>query len=224
VTDDAGGTSWSDLVPIAVREAPAIAVVNIWATDPFAREEIPPHHPRNSASFRVRRDGPIDQPLSIAYEIGGTAANGEDYEHIPGQVTIPAGRRSAAIDIVPIDDALPEGIETVVLELFVAVDVDPPPYLVGRHGRAGAVIVDRDDPMPPCHRLRDGLIHVSRNAPDGEIVDVQFTDRLGGAWESLGTITVQDGAVHFVDPDAPSQPFRCYRFVPVTANAIAIDD
>jgi hypothetical protein len=36
----------------------------------------------------------LSQPLTVHYVTGGTAVNGEDYEFLPGTVTIPAGARS----------------------------------------------------------------------------------------------------------------------------------
>ena len=58
----------------------------------------------------------------VSYAIGGTASNGVDYLALPATVTIPAGQRKATIVVVPIDDSLPERIETVVLALRLPMD------------------------------------------------------------------------------------------------------
>ena len=223
-TDNMGATTWTESTPVIVREAPTSPMVNIIATDPYAREEALPDHPSNTARFRVRRTGPTNQPLTVDYQIDGTATHGEDYERIAGQVTIPAGRHTAVIHIVPIDDTIPEYIESVVLKLFVAVDVDPPPYMVGRRGKAGAVIVDRKYPAPLFGSIGKGIVYMCRDAQNGDILQVQVADQLDGEWEAVGTITVEDGAIHFVDPEAPYQKTRCYRFLSRSENSIAVDD
>src|SRR5207244_6683925 len=97
----------------------------------------------NTATFVVRRDGPTNNDLTITYEIGGTASNGVDYVALPGSVVILAARRSARIVVVPIDDAVPEGIETVVLMLKPSTD-----YAAGFPSDAAAHIIDNCLPRP----------------------------------------------------------------------------
>ena len=71
------------------------------------------------AVFVVRRSGPTNGALTVYYRVDGTASNGVDYSELPGMVTIPAGRWVAEIKVVPVDDLLPEPLETVVLRLCV---------------------------------------------------------------------------------------------------------
>jgi polygalacturonase len=52
--------------------------------------------------FQISRSGQLDTPLTIAYQIRGTAKNGIDYQTIANQVTIPAGQSMVAVPIVPI--------------------------------------------------------------------------------------------------------------------------
>ncbi|HAV61338.1 MAG TPA: hypothetical protein DCY13_03130, partial [Verrucomicrobiales bacterium] len=136
-TDNQGLRSVSEPVHIAVTRPGGPPVVTIHARDPHAREGGPNGEP-NSAFFRVKRTGSTDEPLTVHYLVDGTATNGEDYEELGGVVTIPAGRRSGVIEVRPINDDLPERLETVVLKL-----VEPPvlanvsilgesPYVVGR--------------------------------------------------------------------------------------------
>ena len=224
VTDELGLSARSDPVAIWVREHPAIPVVNIHTIDRLAREEPTPDGP-NTAAFRVRRDGgDIGQPLYVHYEIGGSAENGVDYEHLPGVVTIPAGSQSARILIVPIDDDIPEGRETVTLALFVATDEDPPPYTVGRHGRAGAIIVDHDaDPPIVCRNLADGIFYFRCPAFPGDAFQVEITTNMRD-WEPLETITVMEDALHYVDALSEDAGFKGYRFVPIPFDPMALED
>lgn len=55
--------------------------------------------------------------VTVRYTLSGTAINGTDYEQLSGTVTIPAGQTSARVVLTPIDDALIEGAETVVLTI-----------------------------------------------------------------------------------------------------------
>jgi len=53
--------------------------------------------------------------LTANFSRGGTATNVSDFVTIPSQVTFPAGQASVALTITPIDDAVVEGPETVIL-------------------------------------------------------------------------------------------------------------
>ncbi|WP_437371427.1 Calx-beta domain-containing protein [Maribacter litoralis] len=56
--------------------------------------------------------------MTINYTISGTAANGTDYTAINNNaVNIPNGQQEVEIDILPINDAIQEGEETVILTL-----------------------------------------------------------------------------------------------------------
>ncbi|MBC8436154.1 MAG: choice-of-anchor L domain-containing protein, partial [Bacteroidetes bacterium] len=56
-------------------------------------------------------------PYVINFNIGGTAINGVDYTQIPDSVVIPAGEDSVGLVIHPLFDGIPEGVETVILEI-----------------------------------------------------------------------------------------------------------
>ena len=84
-----------------------IPTVSIHATDPIASEDGDP------GQFVVTRTGgSIISDLVVDYLYSGTATNISDYL-VSGSVTIPAGSTSAAIPIIPIDDDVYEGDETV---------------------------------------------------------------------------------------------------------------
>jgi len=225
-TDNAGASRLSEPVQIRVLSdlppPPATNVVaSITASDAYASEgpwwrEGMAVRGTNTATFVVRRAGPTNDALTVKYHIGGTASNGVDYIEIASQVTVPAGARSARIVVVPIEDALAEGNETVVLEL--APDAaEPPSYLIGERRRAAAFIADNDR-RPPCMRLPGGLFHLCRPATDGQTFRVEGSCDLRN-WASVSTVTVTDGALHFVDPDADALPHRFYRVVPEVSAA-----
>jgi len=170
----------------------------------------------NTATFLVRRTGGANADLTVHYLVGGTASNGVDYVALPGVVTIPAGKRWAPIVVVPIDDPLPEPIETVVLKLVPSpLDVFPPPYFIGRPSKAAAIIVDNDQPRPPICVLPDRCFHFRCPGTNGLWFRIECSTNFVN-WLPICTNIVTDGAVHFVDPDAQDAPSRFYRAVQET--------
>lgn len=69
------------------------------------------------ATVRVSRTGDPAAPLTVAYEVSGTAESGRDFRALPGMVEIPAGASGALISVESLDDAIPRGVRTVVLKL-----------------------------------------------------------------------------------------------------------
>jgi hypothetical protein len=87
----------------------------IWITvpDPDAGE------PGNTGTFMLHRKATdsLADSLTVKYTISGSATKGSDYYTLPGLVTIDAGSLTAAITVVPKDDNLMEGEETVTATL-----------------------------------------------------------------------------------------------------------
>ena len=75
----------------------------------------------NQESLHLRRTGRMDQDVTVFYSLPGNATNGEDYEELSGEITIPANVHDFHFDFIPIDDNEEEGDET--LELI----LDPNP-------------------------------------------------------------------------------------------------
>ena len=65
-----------------------------------------------SGSFRIRRNDPDPIPLTVDLSYGGTATNGVDVQLLPSTVIIPANDTSVTVNVIPIIDNIPEGIET----------------------------------------------------------------------------------------------------------------
>jgi hypothetical protein len=170
----------------------------------------------NSAAFEVRRNEGTNSDLTVYYTIGGTASNGIDYVTLPTSVTIPAGRYAARIQVLPIEDKIVEGAETVVLGL--TAPTRPPLYLFGYSRRAAAIILDNDQPRPSCSALRDGLFHLCAPGTNGFAYCIRTSTDLV-TWTSLCTNVVSDGAVHFVDAEAGDMRHRFYRVVPDSSSS-----
>jgi hypothetical protein len=201
---------------------PGPPIVSIRATDAFAREGTNSNTGLDIATFVVSRTGETNDPLAVLFTVGGTASNGVDYSAISSHVVIPGGQRSARVIIKPIDDNLAEGIETVIIQLDnppvpSVIPPVPPTYLVGWPGRAAAIIVDNDVVRPPCMRLPDGLFNLCVRVDVYNCFRVESTRDLK-EWTPLCTVPVDDGAAHYVDPDASDSPQRFYRLVPAACE------
>jgi alpha-tubulin suppressor-like RCC1 family protein len=70
-----------------------------------------------SEDFFVSRRGSTTADLVVNYTMSGTAVQGTDYNTLSGTVTIPAGSTGAYVNVVPINDTTPEGVETIVMTL-----------------------------------------------------------------------------------------------------------
>lgn len=118
VTDEAAydlGTVSTATVNITsddVGPAPVLPTITISATDANATELN-----RDVATFTVTRTGSTTAGLTVNYTIGGTAANGSDFDSLHGSVVIPIGQLSATVTVRPIDDVTVETNESVVLTL-----------------------------------------------------------------------------------------------------------
>lgn len=215
-TDNEGATTRSRPVEIKVVEQQEVPIVRIVAVDPIAREGT-----INPATFRVHRAGETNRSLTVALHIGGSAMNGVDYEQVPETITIPAGRRSARITIVPIDDNLPEHIETVIVHL-VPSPVDPPAYRVGRPACAAAAILDNDCREPGNADLPDGSMSLRLPLASGLPYRVEASTNLRD-WEPVMNGIVEDNAIRFIDGETSGYPHRFFRVVP-EYEAIDLED
>jgi len=96
----------------------------------------------NAAAFRVTRsDGAQSSELSVSYQLDGTAINGSDYLGLLGSIRVLSGQAYADIVIVPCDDSITEGNETVQVTLTSGYG-----YTVGSPSIATITIIDNDTP------------------------------------------------------------------------------
>ena len=69
----------------------------------------------STGAFKLRRPEADPSPLDVMLSYGGTATSGVDYQVMPLMATIPANSPEVTIDVLPIIDNLPEGVETIVI-------------------------------------------------------------------------------------------------------------
>jgi hypothetical protein len=140
--------------------------------------------------FLAQRVGDTTADLTVMYTVGGTAAAANDYAAFPGfdpatgtgTITIPAGQSSIVITISSVDDALPEGDETVVLTLTPGSE-----YSIGSPGAATGTIVDDDvvgapvvtlsapDPQASEPGLDTAAFQISRRGSQSDALVVWYT-------------------------------------------------
>jgi hypothetical protein len=169
VTAGAGytvGTPATGTVTITDNDTP---VVTVAATDANAAEA-----GANPGTFTVSRTGSTASTLQVGFTIGGTATGGSDYTlSAASPITIPAGSASATVTVTPIDDALTESGETVVLTLTAGAG-----YLIGASTNATVTITDNDasadadgDGLPDAWEIQHFGNTTSQNGsgdPDGD--------------------------------------------------------
>ena len=130
--------------------------------------------------LNVRRTGSTDEALVVHVTITGTATPGADYVSLPDTVTIPAGAESADVDVVPLDDALVEGNETVTMSI-----ASDPAYLPSSPSSA-TVVVTSDD-LPPD--LVVSALTVPTKGGAGAAINVSDTTRNQGSGPGGPSIT-----------------------------------
>ncbi|MDH7502123.1 MAG: Calx-beta domain-containing protein, partial [Verrucomicrobiota bacterium] len=87
------------------------------------------------------RLGLAKDELAVAFAVGGTAVEGEDFVPIGRTVVLPAGASSATVLVSPIDDAVWEEDKTLVLTLQTGAS-----YTIGSPDTA-TVVIKNDDPL-----------------------------------------------------------------------------
>ena len=128
------GSPSSATVTIQDNDCGTLPTVSIVATDNIATEAGP-----TTGTFTVSRTGSTAAALTVYYGVTGTSTGGSDRNALSGNLSIPAGSSSRTIIITPINDALVEGDETVVVTLSANVA-----YTVGTPSNATITIISND--------------------------------------------------------------------------------
>lgn len=212
-TDNTGLKSTSAAVAIRVTEPAMVPCITVVAADPFAVEP-GVATVLNTATFRVRRFGPTNAGVVVSYSLHGSAENGVDYENLTGIVLIPGGQRFADIVVRPLQDGLPERLESVILQLEPSPLAGPmPTYQIGMPSRAVAVISDSPIRVPVavnCRTVGDRVLDLCFGADSALPFRIEASRDLR-LWETVSDALPVDGAVHVVDEDVPDEPQRFYR-------------
>lgn len=191
--------------------------VSVQAVKPYAYES-----GVREGAFKIVRTGTngYAEPMTVQFDVSGTASAAGDYRELPRSVVIPAGQREVIVPVVPVDDLVYEGPETVVLNLVTAEGGS-----IGADKSATVTIVDDDGTIEFAEREfhfseREGVAHVPvRRVGDATLAQaVNYTFTAGTATAGLdyvansGTLIFQPGeklkTIDFViiDDDIPELP------------------
>ena len=181
LTADDGAVRTFDNVAINASSA---TTVNITANDSAASEQ-----GANTGQFTFTRTGPTAGALTVNFTVGGTASAG-DYAALPATISIPDGLASTTLTITPVDDALIEGSETVVITLAAGF------YNIGASSVATVTIAD-NDVAPSVTITSPASANVNLPASTGLILEASVTDDglpspVTFAWSKIsgpGTVT-----------------------------------
>ena len=124
------GSIAAETVTITDNDLP---VVSITASDASASEAGDP------GQFTISRTGSTAGSLAVSLSLGGSATNGTDYTAIATTQTIPSGAASVTVNVAPLQDALNEGTETVVLTVTTGSS-----YTIGTPSSATVNLLDDD--------------------------------------------------------------------------------
>ncbi len=160
LTADDGAVKTFDNVAISANSG---TTVNVIANDPAASEQGP-----GTGQFTFTRTGSTAGALTVNFTVGGTATAG-DYAALPATVIIPDGFASTTLLVTPVDDALVEGPETVVITLAAGF------YNVGASGSATVTIAD-NDVVPTVTITSPNAPTVNLPASTGLILEATATD------------------------------------------------
>ncbi len=127
-------------ISVVNRDNDSISVprLSITATNPVINEAA------TSGVLTVTRTGVTTAPLRVFYTAGGSAWPGGDYLVLSGAVDIPAGSSSAVVTIVPIQDTLEEGNETIIVALAPSSG-----YIIDQPSRETITLTDDDTAAQP---------------------------------------------------------------------------
>lgn len=88
-----------------------ISIINNTQTDPQSNSYLV--EGCSAGSFKIKRPEADANSLTVSLSYAGTATNGVDMQPLPLTVTIPANQTEVTVNVLPIIDNMPEGIETI---------------------------------------------------------------------------------------------------------------
>jgi hypothetical protein len=134
-------------------------VVMVQATDPTASE-----FGLGTGTVTFTRTGSTADPLTVQFNVDGTASSGDDFAPLPSTVLIDVGQSSTTLTITPLPDTEAEGPESV--QISVVADAN---YGAGTPGTATVILDDL-----PIDAWRVDMFGTDANTPliSGDLVDI----------------------------------------------------
>ncbi len=142
---------WQAAADLEDNDDFTLPVVSVSASDPAADEA-----GADPGEFLISLKSPATEPLTVYYQLAGSATDELDYGLLSGEATISEGEDSVTVTVVPVDDSEREGNEEVLLLL----DAAPEYYTDEAAEKAAVTIRDNepprtevDPPGQPCPQI-----------------------------------------------------------------------
>lgn len=150
-------------------------------------------------AIRISRSGSTSLPLNVSLSFSGSATNGVDVQSLPAKVTIPAGKPSIDLPVVPINDSKSEGLEKLVVKIN-----NTPTQQPGSSAEGEIIILDDEVPTvtlvpvtPIATEGSEAKIRLSRTGSTSQ--PLRLTLQFSGAgaaqlgWGNLTSATIPAG-------------------------------
>ena len=173
-------------ITIEDNDAAQLPIVEVMATDATATEE-----GTTTGAYTFTRTGDLGAALDVDYTVTGTATAGSDYVALSGTASFAAGAATTVVTVTPIDDAVDEGDETVIVTL----DADAA-YSIGDDDQATVTIADNDEADDD-----DG-----QQDPPALVIPFSMSDCKDGGWMDFGVFKNQGDCVSFVATKGKNPP------------------
>lgn len=175
----------------AVTPRPSLPNISVTTLDATASES------GDTGTFRITRTGSTNAPLTVRYSLSGSAVNGSDFNTLSNYIVIPAGSSNANITVVPVNDNLSEGEETVSLNLF-----DTTGYNAGPLTNAVVTISD-DDPTPipfalQINALDAGSFRLTLTGPATRLYSFDAANELN-SWRAWAQVVNSNGTIQVLE-------------------------
>lgn len=210
---DAAGMSWAGgtdalAMPVADgmisgTQSTTSGTITVTASTPNANEQS-----QGMGEFTFTRSNGTGT-MVVPFTVGGSAVPGQDYQAIPGLVTLPPGVMAVSVQVKPVDDMLAEGNE------LVSVTLAPGPgYAIGGSPTASVTIIDNDGGTSATALTAAAarLLHQATFGPtDGELYNVQSVG--AEAWLEMQFAQPSSSLVTFLDGRKAQEGFTDSRDV-----------
>lgn len=121
---DIGDGAWDSAV--FLRSFSTISTATVKATPVYPNNQSAAFEGCQTGQIRFARTGTnTTLPVPVTFTVSGTATPGIDYTPLVSPVVIPAGQMEIFIPVTILADQLPEGNETIVLNVAKSCDCDP---------------------------------------------------------------------------------------------------
>jgi uncharacterized delta-60 repeat protein len=180
------------------------AIITVQAKDAVAKEDN-----AKPGLFVIKRDGPTNRLQKVYLQLSGSAAQGSDFQPIANVVEIPIGADALEIPVIPVDDPVPEYMESVKITLLRA-----PGATLGGASSATVNIIDNDGTIEfvaldytAAENVGEAQVAVRRTGDTNVSATVDFFVSAGTAAAGVDFVAT-NGSLTFA-------PGEALRYIPV---------